>query len=184
MDDKHIVQMYLDRNEEAIAATQKKYAGLCFGIAKHILGNEPDAEECLNDTYLATWNAIPPAEPRSLMAFVAKIARNLSLKRLEYNNAQKRAGMTPVEFSELAEVLADDSALQEESDEALGHIISDFLRSEKADARNVFVRKYWYFDSIEEIATRYGFTQSKVKSMLHQTRSRLKHYLNIKGVNV
>ncbi len=184
MNDHRIIELYQERNESAIQETEKKYGKLCFGISKNILGDILDAEECVNDTYLSVWNAIPPAEPKNLMAFVAKIARNLSLKRLEYMRAQKRSGFEPVEISELAEILSDEDCATGYSEEDLGKIINDFLKEEKEDARNVFMRKYWFFDSVEEIAKRYSFSESKVKSMLFHTRNKLKKYLKDKGVHI
>ncbi len=184
MNDPKIIELYQSRDEAAIQETERKFGKLCFGISKNILGNRSDAEECVNDTYLSVWNSIPPAEPKSLMAYVAKIARNLSLKRLEYNRAQKRGGYEPIEISELAEVLSDEDMAEGYSEEALGELINFFLQTEKEDARNVFMRKYWFFDSVEEIAKRYGFSESKVKSMLFHTRSKLKKYLQEKGVHL
>ncbi len=184
MDDHHIIALYVERDENAIRETEKKYGKLCMGISKNILHNIADAEECVNDTYLGVWNAIPPQKPKSLMAFVARIARNLSLKRLEYNMAAKRSCPEPIEFSELEEVLPDQAIAADCTEEDLGALLNDFLKSEKEDARNVFIRKYWYFDPIEEIAERFSFSESKVKSMLFHTRSRLKEFLKEKGVHI
>ncbi len=184
MEDCRIVALYEERNEAAIAETEKKFGRLCFRIANNILKDESDAAECVNDTYLGVWNAIPPARPHNLMAFVAKIARNISLGRLDYNRAQKRSALPYIEISELSEVLADDEVADHVSEEALGRVINDFLLTEKEDARNVFVRKYWFFDSVADIATRYDFSESRVKSMLFHTRNRLRKYLKTKGVHV
>ncbi len=181
MEDGKIIELYFDRNEEAIKQTQLRFGKLCHGIAHNILGNTADAEECENDTYLGVWNAIPPQKPKNLKAFVAKIARNLALGRLEYNTADKRSGIA-ADFSELENVLADEETSMTEED--IGHLISEFLRGEREDARNVFMRKYWFFDSIEDIAKRYAFSESKVKSMLFHTRNKLRHYLKSKGVYV
>ncbi len=181
MDDSKIIDLYFERNEEAIRQTQIKFSKLCHGIAYNVLGNTADAEECVNDTYLGVWNSIPPEKPNSLKAYVARIARNLSLKRLAYNTADKRSGIA-VDFSELEGVLADhETAMGEEE---IGRLINDFLKQEKEDARNVFLRKYWFFDSVESIAVRYGFSESKVKSSLFHTRTRLRKYLESKGVYV
>ncbi len=184
MNDGNIIDLFFERNESAIRETEKKYGKLIFGISKNILGNTQDAEECTNDTYLGVWNAIPPARPISLMAFVAKVARNLSLKRLEYNRAEKRSAYELVSLSELEEILPDEEIPEDITEEELGKIISDFLMTEKEDARNVFMRKYWFFDSIEAISERYSFSESKVKSMLFHTRNRLKKYLKDRGIHV
>ena len=184
MNDLHIIELYFARDEQAIRETDVKYGRLCNSIAYNILHNREDSEECVNDTYLGVWNAIPPTRPSSLMAFVCKITRNLSLKRLEARERQKRSHATLVSLDELSEVLADESIPSGVGDEEIGRLISDFLRNEKEDVRNVFIRKYYFFDSIGDIASRYSFTESKVKNMLHHTRKKLKDYLIKEGVTV
>lgn len=182
MDDSQIIELYFERNENAIKETELKYGALCFGIANNILNNEADTEECVNDTYLSVWNIIPPQRPNNFKAFVSKITRNLSLKRIEFNNAIKRSADTIISLSELEDVLPSKSVQSEIEDEMLGKLISDFLRNEKEGARNVFIRKYWYFDTVADIAVRYSFSESKVKSILFHTRNRLKDYLKKEGV--
>ena len=182
MNDHSIVELYIARDEEAIRQTEAKYGRLCYGIAYRILGNEADAEECLNDTYLGIWNAIPPTRPRSLSAFVCGIARNLSLKRLEALHRQKRDAGVLVSLSELEEILPDHACAPDLDDGELGRLISLFLRTQREDVQRIFLRRYYYLDSVEEIASRYGFTQSKVKSTLFHTRKRLKAYLIKEGV--
>ena len=182
MDDSQIIELYFERDEKAIKETELKYGALCFSIANNILNNEADTEECVNDTYLSVWNIIPPQRPNNFKAFVSKITRNLSLKRIEFNNAIKRSADTIISLSELEDVLPSKSVQSEIEDEMLGKLISDFLRNEKECARNVFIRKYWYFDTVADIANRYSFSESKVKSMLFHTRNRLKNYLKKEGV--
>lgn len=182
MDDLQIIELYFARDERAIKETAFRYGKLCHGIAYNILKSKEDSEECVSDTYMGVWNAIPPARPQNLTAFVCRIARNLALKRLESETRQKRAQGTLVSLDELAEILPDESIAECVTDESLGKLISDFLRKQKADIRNVFIRKYYFFDSVEAIAKRYGFTESKVKNMLYHTRNKLKSYLNEKGV--
>ncbi|MBQ9121666.1 MAG: RNA polymerase sigma factor [Clostridia bacterium] len=184
MEDKQIVELYFARDERAIRETEAKYGRLCFHIACNVLSDPSDAEECVSDTYLGAWNAIPPTRPNSLKAFLCKIARNLSLKRLESVERQKRSRDMTVSLTELEEVLPDACIAPEISDGEISVRISDFLRGEKADARNVFLRRYWFFDSIEEIAARYSFSQSKVKSMLYHTRKKLKEYLIKEGIEL
>ena len=184
MDDLSIINLYFERDERAIKETDIKYGRLCYRIAYNVLNNREDSEECVSDTYIGTWNAIPPTRPKNLMAFVCKIARNLSLKRLESLSRQKRAGAITVSFDELAETFPDVSSDEGIGSEELGQLISSFLRKEKADARNVFIRKYFFFDSVAAIAKRYGFTQSKVKNTLYHTRNRLKDYLIKVGVKL
>ena len=141
-----------------------------------------DVDECVSDTYMALWNAIPPARPKSLSAFVCGIVRNLSLKRLEYLGRQKRNAAVLVSLEELEEILPDSAGESSLDSGALATLISSFLRTQKEEARNVFLRKYYYFDSIEEIALRYGISQSKVKSSLFHTRKKLKAYLIKEGI--
>ena len=184
MDDLGIIEMYFGRDEQAIKETDTKYGKLCHSIAYNILNNHEDSEECVNDTYIGVWNAIPPTRPNNFMAFVCRITRNLSLKRLETMTRQKRRSDTLVSLEELAEILPDESIADEYSDEDIGKKISSFLRNEKEDVRDVFIRKYYFFDSIGDIATRYGFTESKVKNMLYHTRNKLKEYLIKEGVEI
>ena len=182
MENSQIIALYFARDERAIKETDGKYGKICLRIANNILDNEEDSKECLNDTYLSVWNQIPPTNPQNFMAFICKIVRNLSLKKLEYLYAKKRTPNAVVSLEELEWILADHPVSPTMEDEEIGKLISDFLRKEKADVRNVFIRRYWYFDSVGDIAKRYGFSESKVKSMLHHTRNRLRKYLEKEGV--
>lgn len=184
MNDCRIIDLYFARNEQAIKETDAKYGNLCHSIAYHILNNNEDSEECVSDTYIGIWNSIPPARPKNFVAFVCKITRNLSLKRLEAMSRQKRSLGILVSFDELAEVLSDESIGDSVMDEDIGKLISVFLRDEKEEIRNVFIRKYYFFDSIGDIALRYSFTESKVKNMLHRTRMKLKDYLIKEGITL
>ena len=184
MNDLGIIELYFARDEEAIKQTDIKYGKLCHRVAYNILNNHEDSEECVNDTYIGVWNAIPPTRPDNFMAFVCKIARNLSLKRLEAKARQKRSQATIVSLDELADVLSDESIADGVSDEDIGKLISDFLRNEKSEIRDVFIRKYYFFDSIGDIARRYDFTESKVKNMLHHTRTKLKDFLIKEGIEI
>ena len=184
MNDLSIIELYFARDEEAIKQTDIKYGKLCHSVAYNILNNNEDSEECVNDTYIGVWNAIPPARPNNFTAFVCKITRNLSLKRLEAMSRQKRSQAILVSLDELAEVLSDESIADGVSDEDIGKLISDFLRNEKSEIRDVFIRKYYFFDSIGDIARRYDFTESKVKNMLHHTRTKLKDFLIKEGIEI
>lgn len=184
MDDLNIIELYFDRNENAIKETDIKYGKLCFRVAYNVLNDLSDSEECVNDTYLSVWKQIPPTRPNNFMAFLCKITRNISLKRYNFNHAAKRSELITISFSELESILPDHFCQPELEDEYLGGLISDFLRREKEDARNVFIRKYWFFDTVEEIAARYSFTESKVKSMLSRTRNRMKDFLTQKRVHL
>lgn len=184
MDDLIIIELYFERDEKAIRETDKKYGRLCFSLAVNILGNSEDSEECVNDTYLSVWNKIPPTRPNNFMAFICKITRNLSLKRLDYNKAMKRTPESVVSFTELEDVLPDNKIMPDIENADIGKKISDFLKHEKPAVRAVFIRKYWFFDSISEIADRYSFSESKVKNMLYHSRNRLREYLKKEGIEV
>lgn len=184
MNDLGIIELYFARDEQAIKETDNKYGKLCHNIAYNILGNKEDSEECVNDTYIGLWNAIPPARPNNFTAFVCKVARNLSLKRLEAMKRQKRSQAVLVSLDELAEILPDKNIADGITDEDIGKLISTFLKNEKEDIRNVFIRKYYFFDSISSIARRYSFTESKVKNMLYHTRTKLKDFLIKEGIEL
>ncbi len=184
MEDQQIIDLYFDRNEQAITETNVKYGKLCHSIAYNILSNREDSEECVNDTYIGVWNAIPPTRPDNFMAFVCRIARNLSLKRLEFLKREKRSADVILSLDELSAVLPDERYAPDVSDEDVGRLISQFLRTQKEDVRNVFIRKYYFFDSVKEIAERYSFTESKVKNMLFYTRNKVKDYLIKEGVEI
>jgi len=184
MEDLQIIDLYFARDEQAIRETDHKYGKLCFLVANRLLCSNEDSKECVNDTYLAVWNKIPPTRPTNFTAFICKIARNLSLKKLEFANAAKRSADAILSLSELEATLPDNCIAPDITDEELGKRISTFLWSEKELARNVFLRKYWFFDSVSEIAVRYSLSESHVKSMLFRTRNRLREFLKKEGVDV
>ena len=186
MDDKTIVDLYWQRDEQAIGETRNKYGRYCYAIAYGILHSAPDAEECENDTYLDAWNAMPPHKPTLLKTFLGKITRRISLDRLKRQTADKRGGgVVPLTLDELHECLPDHAAIDENlRAEELARAIDAFLRTLDKDACRVFLRRYWYFDSVGAIARRYGFGQSKVKMMLHRTRESLRDYLEKEGIFV
>ena len=152
MEDLQIIELYFERNENAIKETDAKYGKLCFRVADNILKNNEDSEECVSDTYLSTWNQIPPTRPNNFMAFLCKITRNLSLKRMKFLTAAKRTSMATVSFSEIEGYVSDDQLSKGIDEVELGMIFGKFLRTETRDARNVFIRRYWFFDSVSEIA--------------------------------
>ena len=184
MDDQRIIELYFERDEQAIRETDAKYGKLCHSIAYNILNNHEDSEECVNDTYISVWNAIPPTRPNNFTAFVCRIARNMSLKRFEFMKREKRSEDVLASLDELSAILPDERYSPDVSDEDIGKLISKFLRSQKEDVRNVFIRKYYFFDSVKEIAERYGFTESKVKNMLFYTRNKLKDFLIKEGIEI
>ncbi|MBQ7999705.1 MAG: RNA polymerase sigma factor [Ruminococcus sp.] len=183
MDDSKIIELYWQRNEKAIETTAKKYGSYCMKISYNILSDLSDSDENVNDTYMQAWKSIPPARPDSLMAYLGKLARNLALNKLKARNAQKRsADSTSVSLDELDLYTPSGVNIEDEAEMAqLSRCISDFLYTQKEDARNVFVCRYFYCDSIEDIAQRFSFSQSKVKSMLMRTREKLRDYLLKEG---
>lgn len=181
INDNSIIDMYFGRDEQAIRVTSEKYGKLCFRVAHNILGSREDAEEVVNDAYLAAWESIPPAKPESLRAFVCRITRNHALKRLDYNTVQKRMPKVLLSFAELEEMIPDNAQQPDISASELGELINEFLKTQSADARCVFVRRYYFFDSIYDIAKKYSFGESKVKTLLSRTRKKLKDYLNKEG---
>lgn len=181
MEDKKILELYLSRSEIAITATQEKYGGLILGLAKKITGSEVDAEECVNDALLGLWNSIPPAKPENLRAYACKVVRNLSLKRLSYNLAEKRSVNAGIPLDELEEVLPDGAARDALDRVDFMEFLDGFLAGLRPEARMIFVQRYFFFDSIPEIAEDSGFSENKVKSSLKRTRSRFKNYLSTKG---
>ncbi len=182
MDDADIIDLYFRRDERAISETEIKYGKLCYKIANQILGDEHDADECVNDTYFGAWRAIPPERPDSLKAFVARIARNKAIGRLKYNAAAKRKCDALLSLDEIEEIIPDTGSFDSIEDREIGEWISDFLRGERDDVRNIFVRKYWFLDPIAELSEQYGYTETKIKSMLFHTRNKLRKYLEKKGV--
>ncbi|MBQ8408511.1 MAG: sigma-70 family RNA polymerase sigma factor [Clostridia bacterium] len=185
MEDARIVEMYFERNETAIEETQKKYGRYCHYIAYNILYSDPDAEECVNDTYLRAWEAMPPHRPSKLATFLGKITRNLALNRYAYEHAKKRGDGVDVALDELAEVLADPESETGE-DEILGlrELLNAFMETLTEDARVIFVRRYWYMCRVAQIAKDLGLTESRVKVTLHRTREKLKAYLEKEGVTL
>ena len=173
MNDIMIIDLYYSRNEQAIKETDIKYGKLCFNLADNILRNHQDSEECVNDTYLGVWNTIPPTRPKNFAAFLCKIVRNLSIKRLEFNLAKKRMKNQIDAFDELHNILPDTSVIEQYEYEELGKMISVFLSEEKKNMRNVFIRRYFFMDSIHDIADKYSYSESKVKNMLYHTRKKL-----------
>ena len=181
MEDEKIVSMFLLRDEQAVAAANDKYGKLLCGIASRILDSQSDAEECLNDSLLALWNSIPPNQPDDLRSYACKIIRNLSLKRLSYNLAEKRSQNAGVPLTELEAVLPDESALEALRRVDLSIVVDEFLKTQPPEARAVFIRRYFFFDSVGEIARSIGISESKVKSALFRTRNKLKKCLDMKG---
>lgn len=184
MDDKDIIALYFDRKENAVRETSQKYGKYCFSIAYNILQNEADANESVNDTYLNAWNSIPPHRPAVLSSFLGKITRNISLKKWRDMRAQKRgSGEVALVYDELSECITSDTDIHAELEaKEIAVFIDDFLKTLPDTERRVFVCRYWYFDSISSICVQFGFSESKVKSMLFRTRNKLLKKLKKEGV--
>lgn len=183
MEDQRIIELYWAREEEAIRATSDKYGRLCRAIVGSILASPEDGEECVNDTWLGLWNAIPPQRPSRLAAYVGRVARNLALKRYDYVTAQRRNPEAVHSLEELGECVCGHESVETElENRRIERAIEDFLWGQEEEKRNVFLLRYWYFASIEEICGRTGFSESKVKSMLSRTRQKLRKYLEQEGI--
>ena len=184
MKDKEIIGLYWDRNQKAIPATDAKYGKLLNQIAFRILYNSQDAEECVNDTYLNTWNCIPPQKPTYFQAFLGAITRNLSIDRYKEQHAKKRIpSELTLLLSELEEVLPAQSDVHREIEEKeIAAHISTFLRNLDLEKRMIFIRRYWYCEEIKQIAEEFGYSESKIKTSLFRIRANLKAYLEKEGV--
>lgn len=183
MDDKRIVELYWERSEQAIAETQSKYGSYCYSIAYNILNSNEDAEESVNDTYNDAWNSIPPHRPSILSTFLGKITRRISIDRWRKHNAEKRGGgEMPLVLDELQECVADGKTVEQEYEKKhLSDIINTFVKSLPETEQKVFLCRYWYMDSINSICKQFGFSESKVKSMLFRTRDKLRVVLEKEG---
>lgn len=182
MQDEQIVALYFNRDENAIRETERKYGGYCMSIANNILQNLHDSQECVNDTYIRTWESIPPHKPESLRAFIGRITRRLALNMCEKASAQKRGkGTVQLVLDELSECIPDTVG-----DTVQGFVITDalnsFLASLPEQNRNIFVRRYWYMSAVKDIAADYGMSESKVKMRLMRMRNELKAHLEKEGI--
>ena len=186
--DAQILQLFEQRSEDAISAAALKYGGLCRQIAMNILGNAEDAEECVNDTWLAVWNRIPPEQPRSLTAYICRIVRNLSLDRMDYLRAGKRNAAATSSLEAIMELNQEigltDIQLEAVSEDVCRNAVNEFLAGQPKKMRQVFVRRYWFGDSLAQLSERTGFTESKLKSMLHRMRKGLRQRLEEEGVQI
>ena len=184
MDDRQIIALYNERSEAALSETAKKYGRYCRAIAYNILSNEEDCEECVNDTWLKAWEAIPPQCPDSLPAFLGRITRNLALNRYKHNTREKRGGgQTPLVLEELADCIPGGSNAETAAEEALlVDVLNRFLEGLPVQKRKIFLRRYWYMSSVKEIAADFGLSESNVKMTLLRTRSKLKQTLEKEGI--
>lgn len=180
MEDLQIIGLFLARSEQAIQALQAKYGGLCRSIASNILPDRRDVDECISDTYLRVWKSIPPQHPERLDSYVARVARNAALDRHDYNRASIRNSALNLAYEELELVLPSHDGSVDGL--AFRTFLNQFLRNQKKDARIMFIRRYWYGDSIQQIAAAFGCGEEKVKSTLFRIRSKLRDAMIKEGI--
>lgn len=184
MEDAQILDLYWQRNESAIGETDKVYGGKLHGLANRIVENPEDGEECVSDTYLAAWNSIPPQRPNYFFAWLAKVCRNFAFGILDKRSAAKRSAQIVTLTAEMELCIPDRRREAELEGEEIGRILNEFLGMISEESRILFLRRYWYAESIEEIARRYGMGQSRVKTSLHRTRTKLRAHLLKEGITV
>ena len=181
MDDKKIIELYFARDESAISHTADKYGPYCFTVAYNILYDNEDSEECVNDTYLRAWTAIPPENPDILKLFLAKITRNLAINKYNYSKRVKRAGEAAVCMDELEECVRSESAEDAYMMRELSKSINRFLSTVTKRERCVFLRRYFYAESNAQIGKRYGMHENNVRLVLFRVRCKLKEFLQKEG---
>lgn len=184
MEDAEILERFWNRDEGAIPAAGERYGTRLLQLAEQLLGSREDAEECVSDTYLNAWNAIPPERPDHLFAYLARVCRNLALDRLDWKNAKKRQAHVVALTAELEACIPDPRREQDLDGEAAGALLTAFLEGLPEEARLVFLRRYWYGDTVREVARRYGYSESKVKMTLLRARERLRSYLEGEGITI
>lgn len=183
MEDVQIIESFFRRDPAAIDAVQQKYGRRCLAAAAHILPDSRDAEECVSDVWLRLWNAIPPERPRSLAAYITTVTRRVALDKCDYNRAAQRRSDLTLAFEELEGCLSTpDEAQAAAEQEDLRRVLNGFLRSLTRQSRTYFVRRYWYGESIREIADDCGASEEKVKSSLFRARQRLRQTLEKEGM--
>lgn len=184
MTDIQIIELYWNRNEDAIKETDAVYGRKLHILADRIVQNFEDAQECVSDTYLKTWETIPPKRPEYFFAYIAKICRNFALGVLDWKGAAKRKGEMVALTQEMEMCIPDPQHERKMESEELGRLLNVFLESLSYENRVIFLRRYWYLDTVAEIANRYGFSESKVKTQLHRTRTKLHAFLAKEGITV
>lgn len=184
MEDSKIIELFWARNEDAIAQTDAVYGTKLHMLANRILNNREDAEESVSDTYMKTWETIPPQRPYCFYGFIASICRHLSLHRIDWKQAAKRNATVVTLTSEMELCIPDTRRNQEMEAKELRYVMNFFLESLPKESRLIFMRRYWHMDTIAEIAARYGITESKVKMQLKRTRTKLRAYLEKEGICV
>ena len=186
MEDQQIVDLYFALDEQAVAQTSAKYGKYCFQIAYNILSHRRDAEEAVNDTYLGAWRSIPPHRPQRLSTYLGKITRRVSIEKWKANHAQKRGGGEVIlALQELGECIPGGETPEQAMEmKELTARINQFLKMLPDTEQKVFINRYWYLTPVKSIARDFGFSESKVKSMLSRTRGKLKAYLQKEGITI
>lgn len=184
MDDNKIISLYFQRKEEAIAETDRRYGQRLYHIADNIVRNGEDAEESVSDTYMKTWQTIPPTRPEHFFAYIAKICRNFALSRLDWKNAAKRKGEVISLTQELEVCIPDKRREARENGWELGRLLNAFLATLTPENRMIFLRRYWYVETVGEIAEKYGITENAVSTRLHRTREKLAKFLEKEGIAI
>ena len=184
MEDEKILDMYFARDEQAIQYTDAVYGKKLWTLANRILFDRQDSEESVNDTYMKAWTTIPPNRPVHFYAYLAKICRFIALGKLDWNNAAKRKADIVSLTDEMVQCIPDRRRHEETDAREIGRIVTQFLESISHESRVIFMRRYWFCDSIAEIAKRYGIGESKVKMRLQRTRKQLAEYLNKEGISI
>ena len=184
MEDSKIIELFFARNEDAIKQTDDTYGRRLYHLADNIVHNGQDAEESVSDTYLKVWETIPPHRPKYYFAYIAKICRHFALDKLDWKNAAKRNAEVVSLTQEMELCIPDTERDREMAGKELGMILDAFLRTLTPENRVVFLRRYWYVDTIAEIAARYGISESAVQMRLNRTRAKLCTYLEKEGIRV
>ena len=183
MEDAQIITLFFARDEQAVKETDTAYGRKLFSLSHRILGNREDAEESVSDTYMETWKAIPPKHPKYFYAFLASICRNLSLNRLDWKLAAKRNAEVVALTEEMETCIPDRRRDEDFERSELRRVLEAFLEGLSKESRLIFLRRYLYVDTVAEIAARYGISESKVKTQLHRTRTKLHDYLAKEGIH-
>lgn len=185
LDDRKIIELFFERSEQAIIELSNKYGSVCRKVADNILNNKQDVEECVNDAYLGTWNTIPPQNPNPLISYVCRIVRNIAIKKYHFNTAEKRNSIYDVALDELENCIPSVSSVEDEIDAIeISKYINTFLEKLDKENRVLFIRRYWYSDSIDDLANLFCTSNHNVSVRLSRTRKKLKKYLREKGVSL
>lgn len=184
MEDTNIIALYLARDQQAIAETDRAYGGRLQALSERIVQNREDAQECVSDTYLKTWETIPPQKPRFFYAYLAKLCRHFSLGRLDWNNAAKRKAPVVALTQEMENCIPDQQRDRLEDRRELVRILNTFLAGLSPENRVIFLRRYWYCETAAEIARHCGLRENAVYTRLHRMRNQLKNHLAKEGIQV